>query len=229
MKYILTLLSFLLLTVFASAQEKKVPLERNVLLNEANSSFMNNIKENISFGKTGNLTIPFNDYFNNKFSSKPDRTKWVDSSVTIDHLNAIFNSKNANNVIYNYGFGEADILTSQQFNTTNAGGNAFVLMNYSTGSDWNNTDSLLFQVKGNTGVWYTLWVSNNNTAINKDVLLNIDFFDNLKSNLLQFRLVSYCNTDTVKNEVFKVHQFIVSYKNKLPFYESFRQFMPFNF
>ena len=229
MKYTLTLLSFLLFLVVANAQEKKVPLERNVLLNEANSSLDNHTNKNISVGKTGNLIIPFTEYFNNKYFTKPDRLKWADSAVTIDNLNAVFNSKNVNNAIYNNGFGEADILTTQQINTTNAGGNAFALINYSTGNDWNNTDSLLFQVKGNTGVWNTLWVSNNISANNKDVLLNINFFDDLKSNLLQFRLVSYCNTDTAKNEVFKLHQFVVSYKNNLPYYESFRQFMPFNF
>ena len=152
MKYTLTLLSFLLFLVVANAQEKKVPLERNVLLNEANSSLDNHTNKNISVGKTGNLIIPFTEYFNNKFSSKPDRLKWADSAVTIDNLNAVFNSKNFNNAIYNNGFGEADILTTQQINTTNAGGNAFALINYSTGNDWNNTDSLLFQVKGNTGV-----------------------------------------------------------------------------
>ena len=116
MKYTLILLLFLILSVVTNAQEKKVPLERNVLLNEANSSFVNNVNENISLGKTGNLTIPFTEYFNNKYSFKPDRSKWADSSITIDNLNAVFNSKNANNVIYNTGFGEADMLTSQQIN-----------------------------------------------------------------------------------------------------------------
>ena len=100
MKYTLTLLSFLLLSVVANAQEKKVPLNRNMLLNEANSTLIDNTNKNISLGKTGNLNIPFTEYFNNKYASKPDITKWLDSSVTIDHLNAVFNSKNANNVIY---------------------------------------------------------------------------------------------------------------------------------
>lgn len=230
MKYTLTLLSIVLISIFTKAQETKVSLGRNVLLNEANTREIININETKSVGKLGALTIPFTEYFNNKYSSKPDNNKWADSLVNIDNLNAIFNSKNSNNTIYNKGFGEADILTTQQINTTNSGGNAFIFVNFSTGIDWLTNDSLIIQVKGNSGVWNSLRSLNfNNTPVlNQDVYLNINFFDDLKSNLLQFRLVSYCNTDTAKNEVFKVHQFVVSYKNNLPFYESFRQFSTSN-
>ncbi|MFZ4797228.1 MAG: T9SS type A sorting domain-containing protein [Bacteroidia bacterium] len=230
MKYTLTLLSIILFSIVTNAQETKMPLGRNVLLNESNSKEIINVKETKSVGKLGALSIPFTEYFNNKYSSKPDNLKWEDSLINIENLNAIFNSKNTNNAIYNKGFGEADILTTQQINTTNAGGNAFVFVNFSTGIDWLTNDSLVLQVKGNSGVWNSLRSLNFNNipVLNQDVYLNINFFDDLKSNLLQLRLVSYCNTDTAKNEVFKVHQFIVSYKNNLPFYESFRQFSATN-
>lgn len=222
MKFYFTNL-IILLAFITTAQEVKVPLNRNVLLNKLNQNELI-VNNNFSLNKTGNLAIPFNEYFNNLKSNRPDIVKWEDRFVKINNLNAIFDSKNENDVSYNKGFSEADVLTTKQFNTLNAGPNAFILINYSTGSDWQTNDSLLFQVKGNSGVWITLWKSNNINEINRDVLLNIDFEGNLKSNLLQLRFVSFFDTDIDKQEVFKVHQLVVSYKNTLPFYESFRQF-----
>jgi hypothetical protein len=220
--YILAAIVFFILKL--NAQEVKVPINNNVLLNNLNKTIPTN--EPISLNKSGNLTIPFNEYFTNTKSTKPDALKWDDQFVKVNNLNAIFDSKNNNEVLYNNGFSQADVLTTKQFNTLNAGLNAFILINYSTGIDWILNDSLLLQVKGNNGAWSTLWKSTNKPENNKDVLLNIDFVNDLKSNILQFRFASYCNTDTIKSEVFKVHQLVVSYKNSLPFFESFRQFNP---
>ncbi len=225
MKFNLTILAFLLLGITAKAQEKRVPLGSNVFLKQNEET--NITSENLTttkLGKADALTIPFIDFFNNKFSNKPNKTNWLDSAVTIDNLNAIFDTKNTVGVVYNNGFGMADVLTSQLLNTSAIGNNVFVSINFSTGADWQLNDSLVFQVKGNSGVWNTLWVSNNEAVLNRDVIFNLPITADLRTNLFQFRFVSYCNTDSDKQEVFKLHQLAISFKNNLPFYESFRQF-----
>ncbi len=226
MKFNLTIISFLVFSILSKAQERKMPIGNNVFLIENSKYHQQN--EGKTLGKKSTSDIPFIDFFNNKNTTKPNPLLWLDNDVVIENLNAIFDSKSELGVNYNTGFNEADVLTSKLLNTTNAGGNAFVHINFSTGNDWQTNDSLVFQVKGNSGVWNTLWVNSNDVNKNKDVFFNINFFDDLKSNLLQFRFVSYFNTNSDKPEVFKVHKLVISYKNVLPFYESFRQYDAIN-
>lgn len=224
MKFNLTILAFLFINFSVKAQEKRVPLLHNILLQNANESdfIANNSITNL--GKSESPSIPFIDFFNNKFSNKPNKSNWLDSFVTVENLNAIFDTKNEIGNIYNTGFGTSDFLTSKQLNTTGLSENVFVAINFSTGADWQLNDSLVFQVKDNAGIWSTIWASANETNTNKDVIFNLPFTPNLRTNLFQFRLVSYCNTNTDKQEVFKLHQLAISFRNNLPYYESFRQF-----
>lgn len=220
----------LILSIFnAIAQEERLPLEKNIFLQHLNSNAVVAIQpSNVSLGKKAGLVLPVSDFFETN-GNKPNKLLWQDSSVLINDLSAIFDSKNELGINYNAGFAQADMLTSLPINTTNELGNKFVLISYSTGLDWQNTDSLLLQVKGDQGIWKTIWVSNNVAAQNRDVYLNLELLNDLKSTVFQFRLVGFYNTDSDKVEIYKIHKLAISSKNSVPFYEPFRTYNLTNF
>lgn len=229
MKINLTFVVFILTLFNTFAQEQRFPLEKNIVLQNLNAdAVISQNQSNFSLGKKASLTLPINDFFAN-IGNKPSKLTWLDSSVTINDFTAVFDSKNEFGVNYNNGFAQADVLTSLPINTLNADKNMFVLVNYSTGADWQSTDSLLLQVKGDQGIWKTIWTSNNVLAQNRDIYLNIEFQNELKSSVFQFRLLGFYNADSDKNEVFKIHKLAISNKNTVPFYESFRVYNLNNF
>lgn len=220
--YLCLLASFLMIQT--KAQEVVLPLGSNVWLNNnADKSVATNSTKQL--GKAATLTIPFTEYFNARNYYKPDTLKWMDSNVTVANLNAVFNNTDKNGVIYNTGFSEADVLTSRLINTTDAG-NAFIYINYSTGIDWVTNDSLILQIKGSNDVWKTIWKAANDSVTNRDVFVNFSFVNEFASNNIQCRFINYCQTTTAITEDFRINKFVISYKNILPFYQSFRSFTP---
>lgn len=230
MKIYFCILTAFFLHLNTYAQERKTPLVGNVLLQgnqfKDNESTNNATLPKTILRKTNVLTLPFQEYFSNINSTTPDALKWLDDFVAVNSQTAIFDNKDDNGITYQKGFAEADVLTTRLINTLGAGTGSYIHFTYSTGTNWRKDDSLILQVKGSDDVWKIIWRAPNIVNTNRDVFLNFSFINEFANNNIQFKFTNFCQTDTSIAENYRLTKFIISYKNTLPLYQSFRTFTP---
>ncbi len=226
MKSFCLLSTFILLYFFAFPQgkEAKVPLLSNPKLRGLTVDTKSEIKPPIfSKASTTSGIYPFIDWFNHPGQQLSD-SLWTKSHARIQNSRVVFNALDSNGVVHGGAGNNGDILHSQTFSYYPQNQEAYVLFNYSTGSTWLPTDSLVLRFKTSGGNYVSIWTSDANPAEAMDILINIAELYNYSSVNFDFEFVCYTNLSNTNTQTFLLHHFTLSDKWSLPVYENFYLF-----
>lgn len=155
--------------------------------------------------------------------SRPDTFYWADSNVTVQQKKAIFNAQNFSGITYNGADGSkgaTDLLSSKVFNFVDLADSCYINFDYSTGSTWQASDSLVLQAYNSAGEWDNIWISVPIAANEKTVSFPFSLGLLYQHASFRLRFVSYSNASAGNTQTFTLSNFIFSFKQQLPFYEN---------
>ncbi len=227
-------LHYLLLAValcqsaFTYAQQGKeslVPLRSNPRLQEeAISQPSVSVLPMAIFQKKASLgqRFPFIDWFDQAGTELYD-SLWDLKLVKRQGEWAVLNAQNESGVIYSGGdgsFGETDVLLSRDIDISGSNGQLFISFQYSTGTTWQNGDSLVLQLETPSGNYKSIWQSPNIALSEVTVRINIPLAD-YSSAAFHLRFKNYTTCLNTNTQTFLLKNVILADRLTLPFYERF--------
>lgn len=214
------------IAVFAQGgRESKVSLRSNARLGKTHMEGESEVMGKSTLAKTSiGQRFPFIERFNYNGNEVTDSLWTVPRDVKKQNRSAVFNAQNINGVTYRSGdnsFGETDVLISNDIDVRGSNGQLFVSLAYSTGSTWQNTDSLVLEVETPSGDYQTVWVSAAVARTYAEIIPVTLDFNLFNSASLTLRFKSYSSASATNTETFLVHWVVLSDKIDLPYYENF--------
>lgn len=204
---------------YAQGRESKWPVNNiPTLTNHAEATN----SHNTFFGKAdqGTGVYPLIDWFNNP-EAHPADTFWKRGHALRSGRSVVFNAQDSTGQTFTGLFGEADILHSQGINLYKSEGETFIQFNYSTGSSWSPTDSLVLRLRSGGGNYISLWTSPASFQSGTDVLINLFPLTDYLSAQFDLEFVSYSTYSIVKTENFLLTHIVLGHRWNIPFYENF--------
>lgn len=148
---------------------------------------------------------------------------WTTNGVVVKNGCAVFNALDKDEFVYISSPGKTDtcdVLTSQNITLAEKSANYYFQFTYSTGSNWNNTDTLLLQWKHADGGFRTMWTAPTSNQSLAEITIDIplDSFDIAQ---VQFRFVLISKQQVSNIETYLLHRVVFSTYAPLSFDENF--------
>lgn len=150
-------------------------------------------------------------------------TNWVPGGATKNGRRVVLNALNAAGTAYAGGagsFGLADTLKSVPVNLTTSSGNLYIKFGLSTGTTWQNGDSLTLECLTPSGSYQTVWTSPNVSLAQTDIIVPLNYSLYYSPNF-DFKFTVYTQRLLSNTETFVLYDVAVTDKWSLPAYENF--------
>lgn len=190
------------------AQEVLLPLRLNAVLKNNNT---NQLPE-FSARKSGALSVPFIDYFEN--DGAPNSQFWADSLVQISNRTAVFNNLDAND--NQYESATSDQLSSLPIDLNSLRKNLYFGFQIATGSSFVVGDSLVLEFLNSNQVWNKVWGSTVLLNKFKEIQLPIDPKEYTGSGFA-FRFTLFSKSQQRSDNIYLLRQVVLAPILSVPF------------
>ncbi len=210
-QYQLVLLcTMLFIAPFVAAQELVMPLQLKTL-------GVHQTKENIektALLKSGNLQIPFIEYFEN--NGKPKPQYWLDTLVELSNRTALFNNLDPNGNVYANSNGLADQLTSNPISLIGYNLKMYFGFQIASGNSFVVGDSIVLEFLNKQQVWDKVWGSTVLLSKFKEVLIPVDL-ETYSSEAFVFRFSLFAKSTQASAQIYQLKQVVLAPMLGVPF------------
>lgn len=212
-KKVVLVLGILPLYFLSFAQEVRVPLMNNPVLQKENPE-LTLTDLNKSAG-----VFPLIDFFDT--DGKTNLNYWLMNSCQVLKNKLVFNAIDSSGNLYPSA-GAMDQLVSNNINNSFAVNPLFLSFTFSTGETFEANDSFIVSAKNNFGEWEKIWESGLSIAKEREVIIDLPK-NKFGSNQFALKFIAYStNLSLTNTAIFTLSKLVVSTKLPLGLHEHLR-------